>query len=284
MAAKKEDSDVYRQFAFGYSDIVNVFINGQIVFSGNQMYRSRSAGYLGAIGLNDMLYLPLREGRNELLFVVFEVFGGWGLMAQDLEDDYLEEGIIEVWEQARELKVPESAVYDRKRDILYAIDRRNLVVIDIESATITNRYPVPEPRFVNDVVVDAGGNVYISDNDGNKIFRFSDGQFEVWLEGDEVLGPNGLFIDGEHLLYGNTDGDVKRVGLASKQIGTLTNIGWGSKIDGFTLDGKGNYLVSDYNGRIVRVTPARRYQLASHAPDCYEAGATGGDAVHPLFT
>ncbi len=289
--------DVVRQFAFGYSDVVNVFVNGGIVFSGNRMYKSRSASFLGAIGREDAVFLPLQKGRNELMFVLFEVFGGWGLMVQDREADYLADGVGKVWEKTRDLKYPESVVYDRKRDILYvsnffggrggfiskmtidgdietltwvlglarptgmvihgdilyAIDRVNLVEIDIESGEITNRYPAPNPGFINDVVVDASDNVYISDNDGNRIWKFRDGGFEVWLDGDDLLGPNGLLIDGDKLLYGNTDGDIKIVDLASKQVRTLTNIGWGSNIDGFKLDGKGNYLISDFNGRILHV-------------------------------
>jgi len=31
---------------------------------------------------NDALYLPLEEGDNELVFVVSESFGGWGLVAR----------------------------------------------------------------------------------------------------------------------------------------------------------------------------------------------------------
>jgi hypothetical protein len=250
----ESDEDEVRQFAFGYSDVVNVFVNEQIVFSGNRMYKSRSASFLGAIGLGDAIFLPLQKGQNELMFVLFEVFGGWGLMAQDKEADYLADGVSKVWETKRDLKYPESVVYDRERDILYVIDRINLIEIDIETGEITNRYPAPNPGFINDVVVDASDNVYISDNDGNKIWKFRDGGYEVWLEGDEVLGPNGLFIDGDKLLYGNTDGDIKVVDLTSKQIRTLTNVGWGSNIDGFKLDGQGNYLISDFNGRIFRVT------------------------------
>jgi hypothetical protein len=31
---------------------------------------------------NDAIYLPLRQGENELVFAVSEAFGGWGLIAR----------------------------------------------------------------------------------------------------------------------------------------------------------------------------------------------------------
>ena len=46
--------------------------------------------YLGAMTVdNDALYLPLEEGDNELIFVVSESFGGWGLVARLADTDGL---------------------------------------------------------------------------------------------------------------------------------------------------------------------------------------------------
>ncbi len=70
---------------FGYSDKVKVFLNNQLIYSGDNSFRSRDYRYLGTIGLFDSLYLPLKKGKNELIFAVSERFGGWGLQAK-LED------------------------------------------------------------------------------------------------------------------------------------------------------------------------------------------------------
>lgn len=67
---------------FGYSDDVTVYVNGEALYSGSNLYQSRDYRYLGTIGLFDTLYLPLDEGENEVLFVVTEAFGGWGIQAQ----------------------------------------------------------------------------------------------------------------------------------------------------------------------------------------------------------
>jgi hypothetical protein len=76
-----------RRVRFGYSDRVKVFLNGRLLYGGSNTYRSRDYRYLGTIGLFDELYLPLREGPNELRFAVSESFGGWGLMAVFDETD-----------------------------------------------------------------------------------------------------------------------------------------------------------------------------------------------------
>ncbi len=68
---------------YGFSDRASLFLNGQLLFTGNNTYRSRSLRYLGAMTVdNDAIYLNLREGENELVLAVSEAFGGWGLIAR----------------------------------------------------------------------------------------------------------------------------------------------------------------------------------------------------------
>ena len=70
-----------RKISFGYSDRVRVYLNGRLLYSGDNGYRTRDFRYLGTIGLFDALYLPLEKGKNSLLFAIGESFGGWGIMA-----------------------------------------------------------------------------------------------------------------------------------------------------------------------------------------------------------
>ncbi len=79
----RSDQPQTKQFNFGFSDRGLVFLNGALLFSGNNTYRSRSLRYLGAMTVdNDAIFLPLMEGDNELVFVVSEAFGGWGLVGR----------------------------------------------------------------------------------------------------------------------------------------------------------------------------------------------------------
>jgi hypothetical protein len=66
---------------FGYSDRVRVFLDGALLYAGDNGYRTRDFRYLGTIGYFDTVPLSLREGTNELWLAVSESFGGWGVQA-----------------------------------------------------------------------------------------------------------------------------------------------------------------------------------------------------------
>lgn len=73
----------YRRLRLGFSDEASVFVNGQLLFTGDQKYSFNFPRQEGLITLdNSAIYLPLKEGDNEIRIAVAEVFGGWGLMAR----------------------------------------------------------------------------------------------------------------------------------------------------------------------------------------------------------
>jgi len=74
-----------KRLDFGFSDRVRVYLNGRLLFRGDDTYRSRDYRFLGSIGYFDSLFLPLAKGENELLLAVSEDGGGWGIQAR-LED------------------------------------------------------------------------------------------------------------------------------------------------------------------------------------------------------
>ena len=295
------DKDEVRQIAFGYSDFISIFLNGSIVFGANSAYRQRDPSFLGIVGLNDYVYLPLKKGKNELLICLVESFGGWGFIFQDANAIFEHERLTKIWELQYKLQYPESVVYDKKRDIiyvsnffnngnefiskvklngeietlqwmpglnrpsglflngdtLYTVDRTGLVKIDIVSGAVTGRFPIPGARFPNDVAMDAYGNIYISDSAANLIHRFSDDKFEIWLQSAETLEPNGLLVDGKKLIMGtSSDGCIRSIDLADKTVRRIACLGSDSIMDGLKSDGKGNYIVSDFNGRVFLISPS----------------------------
>lgn len=78
----ESDKDQIKQMTFGYSDAIWVFCNDQLLYSGDNTFRSRDYRYLGTIGYFDAVYLPLKKGKNEIWIAVKEGFGGWGLKAK----------------------------------------------------------------------------------------------------------------------------------------------------------------------------------------------------------
>ncbi len=70
---------------FGFSDRVRVYLNGSMLYAGNDGFGTHDPDFLGIVGLFDELALPLKRGPNELWFAVSETFGGWAITA-DLPD------------------------------------------------------------------------------------------------------------------------------------------------------------------------------------------------------
>ena len=71
------DRDRLQLLHFGYSiDNVVIYCNGQPIFSGVNPYAIfRGMGYFEPLG--DAVYLPLKKGRNEIVYAVTDFFGGW---------------------------------------------------------------------------------------------------------------------------------------------------------------------------------------------------------------
>ncbi len=113
------DQEKVMQLQFGYSDLVTLFLNGKQMFLGSSAYQGRDRSFLGIIGYNDAVYLPLKKGDNELLMWILESFGGWGFMAKDGNAVFEAEGVDQAWKIKKELRMPESALYDKKRNVIY---------------------------------------------------------------------------------------------------------------------------------------------------------------------
>lgn len=78
--------DAVKLFHFGYSDRVVAVFNGDLIYRGNNKWRSRDYRYLGTVGLFDAIYLKVKKGENTLLMAVSEDFGGW-LITGKFEDE-----------------------------------------------------------------------------------------------------------------------------------------------------------------------------------------------------
>jgi len=115
----KSDKDENRLFTYGYSDAIQIFVNGQLVASSQGYFRQRDPGFQGIAGLFDAVSLPLKKGENEIMIQITETFGGWGFYFQDSEFKIMDNSISEVWKITSGINVPESVVYDKKRDVLY---------------------------------------------------------------------------------------------------------------------------------------------------------------------
>ncbi|QGZ95912.1 hypothetical protein [Terricaulis silvestris] len=88
MARLTVQSDRQRsvEMRFGFSDRVRIYVNGALLYAGDDSQNSRDYRFLGTVGWYDALHIPLRRGANEIVFVVSEggegrIGGGWAASA-----------------------------------------------------------------------------------------------------------------------------------------------------------------------------------------------------------
>jgi 3-keto-disaccharide hydrolase len=75
------DTNEVRQFFFDYSDKIFVYLNGNLIFSGNNAFRLKGVQYQGHMNINaNSLYLALLKGKNTLHCVVVDKANGWGII------------------------------------------------------------------------------------------------------------------------------------------------------------------------------------------------------------
>ena len=309
-ATLQAEKDGPKKFWLGYSDEASLFLNGRLVFYGMNAYRSRDTSFLGILGPFDAVSLPLRKGANEVLVIIGESFGGWGVFLQDATFIEKAPGVEALWTTGKEFFVPESAVYDPGKDayyvsnydgynpsrgaglqaiskltpdgrvaalqwvsglnnptglavrknLLYAVERPGIAVIDIPSAKVVSRIAVPGAAFLNDIALAENGDLYVSDSRRGSIFRISGEKAEEWLTAPAIAAANGVFVLKGKLIVGtNGDGCLKAVDLETKAVSTLVNLGQGI-IDGIAADADGNLLVSHNEGRLFRVSAEGRVE------------------------
>lgn len=133
---------------------------------------------------------------------------------------------------------------------LFVTDIDRIVEIDIENAEITNEYQVEGARFLNDITISNDGDVYISDMATAKIHRIKQGIVETWFTSEGFVNPNGLYYENNELLVGTRNG-IYSVRIEDKRLWHLIKDTGG--IDGIEADGQGNYIISDWQGKIQLV-------------------------------
>jgi len=138
-------------------------------------------------------------------------------------------------------------------NLLYVSEIDHVAEIDITAGKITRKIEIAGAKFLNDITTDAQGNVYVSDSQNGAIHLIRQGKAELLSKSDKLDGINGLYTSEGVLLAGLKDKVVK-INLQSKEISDyILNTGG---IDGLVPDGKGNFLISDWQGTIHLINPA----------------------------
>lgn len=157
---------------------------------------------------------------------------------------------------------------------LYVTDINKVVKISIVEEKIIQEFKVEGAEFLNDITVDPQGNVYISDMSTFEIHRIHDNKIELFLKHDKLVKPNGLAFENGNLLIGTQNG-IFSLRLKSQKLNHLVkNTG---SIDGLEPDGKGNYIISDWQGKVQVVNPDKEAILLF---DTSDSGINAADIVY----
>lgn len=141
---------------------------------------------------------------------------------------------------------------------LYVADLTRVAVIDLASGKLTNSIEIEGSEFLNDITVDAKGNVYVSDSAKGKIHKISNGKPELYFESADLKRVNGLLIikDGLYVADAGTGKNYK-LG-ADKKLAPYAETAQGA--DGIVLVGKDEYIVSSWGGEVYFVDAAGKSQ------------------------
>lgn len=160
-------------------------------------------------------------------------------------------GEIEVLKWVDGLDNPQGmGLYKNK---LYVADINKVVQINTNTAKIEKIYNVDSAQFLNDITADTNGDIYISDCFGNKIYKISNGEINVWLESDFLSRPNGLLCTKEAILVLNMkDKNAFSVNKSTKKSREIfSGI---DNLDGIVSDGENGYFVSGaWQGEIFHI-------------------------------
>ncbi len=132
---------------------------------------------------------------------------------------------------------------------LFVADLDELVEIDVTTGEVKSKTVVKGASGMNDISSDGQGTLYISDSNGDKIFKYSNGNTELYKEG--LPGrPNGQLVVGSHLFTAFSGAQqFYDIDLGTGEMTLVADsIGHGDGITPTTEEGV--YLVSDWQGEI----------------------------------
>lgn len=136
---------------------------------------------------------------------------------------------------------------------LYVTDIDRLVMLDITSGAMLKSYPCAQPAYLNDVSISEDGVVYVSDNRNDKIYHLQEDSLRIFLEGEFLQNPNGIWVESDKIAVGSGKTHALQfIDLKTKKLTEIANqIG---APDGVVAVGKSHYFVSDWNGRIFWIS------------------------------
>jgi hypothetical protein len=145
------------------------------------------------------------------------------------------------------------------KDTLYVVERGCLTKINIEKRSIIKRIPITGVGFLNDIVIDNNGDIYISNSGEGAIYKVAGNKSRLWLKDTILQNCNGLYIDSGKLIIGN-QGNVNLIAI-------------------LMADKSTNVLGTDISKGIDGIKKYRQYYIVSWQYDIFMVDERGNSQV-----
>lgn len=140
---------------------------------------------------------------------------------------------------------------------IYVADMNELVIIDLETASIEQKFLIPEAKFLNDVAVCKNGQVFVSDSRDQRIYSYQNDTFDSWLHDPKLENVNGLWTEGGKLYAGNQS--VWEINIENKELKQLFDGAGG--VDGLEIIEPHRFVFSNWGGKIYVSDKGKVIQL-----------------------
>lgn len=144
-------------------------------------------------------------------------------------------------------------------NILYAASDLGLARYDLITELSIGTVEIPGSVFLNDVVADSSGNIYISDTQAHKIFKYNVAEGIVsTLVNAGIQNPNGMVFDAKNnrilLVSFRANSPIQSIQLPDGSVSTILNTSIGN-LDGIGFDDNGVIYFSSWEtNSIYRLT------------------------------
>jgi sugar lactone lactonase YvrE len=187
------------------------------------------------------------------------------------------DGTVQEMQWASGLDAPTGMALRGETLIVADVDR--LVGIDVASGEISGSWPAEGAQFLNDVAVDEQGRVFVSDILTNRIYLLDGDTVSVWVEGEQLMHPNGLAVADGRLIVAAWGSGMRedfttevpgRLLAVDLERAEVSDYGLGmpvGNLDGIRPDGNGNWLVTDWiSGGLLRIDPDGSFEQLVELP------------------
>lgn len=179
---------------------------------------------------------------------------------------------------------------------LFVSDITKLRIVDLDTGKIVESLAADKAVFLNDVAASGNGDVFVTDMLANRIYRYSGGKIELWLESADLKSPNGIIVDGNRLVVGSwgagihadfsTDeqGGLVSVDLASKAVTPFPKATRFANVDGIVNFAGRIYLSDPVKGALYEIVEGQSPRLAAQfKPGDVDIGSNDDTIFVPMM-